>query len=167
MNHLKQCSSPQAVWCSLMLFFPFTLGMASIRPPPQSEVRLPKTSLVLEGLLGKGCRESTVDLSPPPCSRSLPSSLAERQITEFLPHWHCQALTVVFICIVLVVNWFKCYGNDIYLFFFDPVNSKQAGLFFLPSWGMKDLKMCYKYEQQEKKINRCPKGSCLVLKSNF
>lgn len=102
-------------------------------PPPQSEVRLPKTSLVLEGLLGKGCRESTVDLSPPPCSRSLPSSLAERQITEFLPHWHCQALTVVFICIVLVVNWFKCYGNDIYLFFFDPLNSKQAGLFFPPS----------------------------------
>lgn len=107
---------------------------------PQSEARLPKTSLVLEGLLGKGCRESTVDLSPPPCSRSLPSSLAERQITEFLPHWHCQALTVVFICIVLVVNWFKCYGNDIYLFF-DPVNSKQAGLF--PPWlrdeGLKDV----------------------------
>lgn len=152
MNHLKQCSSPQAVWCSLMLFFPFTLGTASISPPPlppfpphpsQSEVRLPKTSLALEGLLGKGCRESTVDLSPPPCSRSLPSSLAERQITEFLPHWHCQALTVVFICIVLVVNWFKCYGNDIYLFLFDPVNSKQPGLFLFPprlrDEGLKDV----------------------------
>lgn len=61
--------------------------------------------------------------------RLLPSSLAERQITELRPHWHCQALTVLFLCIVLLVNWFKCYGNDIYLVF-DPVNSKQAGIFF-------------------------------------
>ena len=153
MNHPKQWSSPQAVWCSLMLFFSFTLGMASIRPPLKIEARLPKTSPVLEGLLGKWCRESAVDPSPSPCFRLLPSSLAERQITEFLPHWHCQTLTVVFFSIVLLVNWFKCYGNDIYLFF-DPVNSKQADPppASLPpcpsSWGKKDSRRHYKYKKK-------------------
>lgn len=135
MNHPKQWSSLQAESCSLMLFFSFTLGMASIRPPPEIEARLPKTSLALEGLLGKWCRESAVDPSPSLCFCLLLDSLAERQITEFLPHWHCQTLTVVFLSAALLVNWFKCYGNYIYLFF-DPVNSKQRDRFFsLPVWG--------------------------------
>lgn len=132
--------------------------MASIGPPPKVRHGCLKHHQCSRALLGKGCRESTVDLSPPPCLRSLPSSLAERQITEFPAHWRCQALTVVFICIVLVVNWFKCYGNDIYLFF-DPVNSKQAGLFFFslslsppphPGWGKENLKTRYKYKHREK-----------------
>lgn len=48
----------------------------------------------------------------------------------------------MFICIVLLVNWFKCYGNDIYLIF-DPVNSKRAELFFFfntPGLGFEELK---------------------------
>lgn len=139
------------------------LGNGIHQASPQSEVHLPKTSPVLEGLLGKWCRESTVDLSPPPCFRSLPSSLAERQITEFLPHWHCQALTVVFLCIVLVVNWFKCYGNDIYLFF-DPVNSKQAGC-PPPFEGRRTYSKSNAINTNEREKNRRLKRSSVVLKS--
>lgn len=140
MNHLKRRSSPPAVWCSLMLFFPFTQGTASVRPPPEVRHGCLKHQQRSRGCLERDAGRAQLTPSPPPCWRSLPSSLAELQITEFLPHWHCQALTVVFICIVLVVNWFKCYGNDIYLFS-DPVSSKQAGLF--PPWlrdeGLKDV----------------------------
>lgn len=55
MNHLKQWSSPQAVWLQLNAILSLlTLGTASIRPPPKVRQRLPKTSPALEG---GGCLE--------------------------------------------------------------------------------------------------------------
>lgn len=139
------------------------LGNGIHQACPQSEVHLPKTSPVLEGLLGKWCRESAVDLLPLPCFCSLLSSLAERQITEFLPHWHCQALTVVFLCIVLLVNWFKCYGNYIYLFF-DPVNSKQAGC-FPPLFEGRTYSESDAININKRSKNRYLQWSSVVLKS--
>ena len=151
MNHLKQQLSPGSV-LQPNAILSIHLGNGIHQASPWSVLRLPETSLLLEGLLGKWCRESTVDLSPLPCWCLLTSSLVARQIREFLPHWRCQTLTVMFICIVLLVNWFKCYGNDIYLFF-DPVNSKRAELLYPRLRVWRAWKQRYKYKQPGKKTD--------------
>lgn len=129
MNHLKRCSaSPDGALASLMLFFPFTLGMASVRPHTPLPATPPphhpspkwsrgclKTSPGAAGpRLGRRGREgepgeSAVDLSPPRPALALAFPLLWRRgkSQSSPPHWRCQALTVVFICIALVVNWFK------------------------------------------------------------
>lgn len=160
MNHLKRCSaSLGAALASLMLFFPFTLGMASVRPhtplhrqrrrqrrpSPKWSRGCLKTSPGAAGpRLGgeeeeaeRGGRESAVDLSAPPPALALASLRFGGAANHRVPRL-IGAVRRLQWCLSALRWWLtgsKCYGNDIYLLLFDPAHSKQPGPVSFPCPG--------------------------------
>lgn len=153
-----------------MLFFPFTLGTASVRPhtpfhQQQPQQRRPSPKWLPKNLARRcrapgsvqrkererGGRESVVDLLAPPPALALTSLRFGGAANHRVPRL-IGAVRRLQWCLSALRWWLtgsKCYGNDIYLLLFDPAHSKQPGpvSFPCPGWGMEDFKKCYKYRQ--------------------